>query len=116
MEGEEFRTGSADSENGSDNSYVQVTKEEAQQLVHAPAAPRIPAVDDEEDIYGAEEGTPTHAQGEQVKHQSQQFLAGSTLIYIHLRVHEDKTPAEPSHVCSCINLYQGHSCRHNAQS
>lgn len=66
MEGEEFRTGSADSENGSDNSYVhvQATQEDAQ---HAPAAPRIPAVDDEEDIYGAEERTPT--QGDQVKHQ-----------------------------------------------
>ena len=98
MEGEEFRTGSADSENGSENSYVQVTKEEAQQL---PPVPRIPAVDDEEDIYGAEEGTPTHAQGEQVKHQIQQCPAGSTLNSIHLCVHEDQTPAEPRHVCSC---------------
>jgi len=32
MDGEEYRTESADSENGSDNSYVQVTQEEAQQL------------------------------------------------------------------------------------
>ena len=70
MDGEEYRTGSADSENGSDNSYVQVTQEEAQQLgpeEQTPAAPKIPAVDDEEDIYGADEGTPTRE--EQVKHQ-----------------------------------------------
>jgi len=71
MDGEEYRTGSADSENGSDNSYVQVTQEEAQQLgsqEQPPAAPqselyppKIPAVDDEEDIYtaGPDEGTPT---------------------------------------------------------
>lgn len=31
MDGEDYRTGSADSENGSDNSYVQVSKEDAQE-------------------------------------------------------------------------------------
>ena len=30
MDSEDYRTGSADSENGSDNSYVQVSKEDAQ--------------------------------------------------------------------------------------
>jgi len=60
MDGEEYRTESADSENGSDNSYVQVTQEEAQQLgsqEQPPAAPqsepytaKIPAVDNEEDM------------------------------------------------------------------
>jgi len=71
MDGEVYRT-------GSDNSYMQVTKEEAQQLgsqEQIPVASRpkfdpytakIPAVDDEEDIYGADEGTPTWE--EQVKH------------------------------------------------
>ena len=104
MEGEEFRTGSADSENGSDNSYVhvQATQEDAQ---HAPAAPRIPAVDDEEDIYGAEEGTPT--QGDQVKHQ----LAVTCWKYsyistvYHLCVHiftQTKHPLR-AQSCSCIH-------------
>lgn len=32
MDGEDYRTGSADSENGSDNSYVQVSKEDAQHM------------------------------------------------------------------------------------
>lgn len=32
MDGEDYRTGSADSENGSDNSYVQVSKEDAQHV------------------------------------------------------------------------------------
>lgn len=89
MDGEEYRTGSADSENGSDNSYVQVTQEEAQQLgsqEQPPAAPqselyppKIPAVDDEEDIYtaGPDEGTPT--QEEQVKHQQ-------CLVYVFIHI------------------------------
>ena len=87
MDGEVYRT-------GSDNSYMQVTKEEAQQLgsqEQIPVASRpkfdpytakipavddeediygadakIPVVDDEEDIYGSDEGTPTWE--EQVKH------------------------------------------------
>jgi len=32
MEGEDYRTGSADSENSSDNSYVQVSREDAQNM------------------------------------------------------------------------------------
>lgn len=32
MDGEDYRTGSADSENSSDNSYVQVSKEDAQNM------------------------------------------------------------------------------------
>ena len=58
-----IRSGSADSENSSDNSYVQVTQEEAtlasQEATEGGEAttsfPKTPAVDDEEDIYGAEE-------------------------------------------------------------
>lgn len=32
MESEDYKTGSADSENGSDNSYVQVSQEDAQHM------------------------------------------------------------------------------------
>ena len=32
MDGEDYRTGSADSENGSDNSYVKVSTEDAQNM------------------------------------------------------------------------------------
>ena len=63
MDGEDYRTGSADSENGSDNSYVQVSSEdvpasESQPLVDIDELPvtvdnsGVPAVDDDEDIYG----------------------------------------------------------------
>lgn len=33
MDSEEYKTGSADSENGSDNSYVQVSQEDAQHMM-----------------------------------------------------------------------------------
>ena len=39
MESEEYKTGSADSENGSDNSYVQVSREDAQQMMDSPVPP-----------------------------------------------------------------------------
>ena len=100
MDGEEYRTGSADSENGSDNSYVQVTQEEAQQLgsqEQPPAAPqsepytaKIPAGEDEEDIYGADpdEGTPTRE--EQVKHQQCLFSSLRFHTHRHPDVHQTK--------------------------
>ncbi len=59
MDGEDYRTGSADSENGSDNSYVQVSREdvresdplsvEEDELVEDIVGP---SGDDSEDIYG----------------------------------------------------------------
>lgn len=59
MEGEEFRTGSADSENGSEGSYVQVSPEDVQissdpteQHVDPDPSTAPPIVDDSEDIYG----------------------------------------------------------------
>ena len=67
---DDYRTGSADSENSSD-SFVQVTKEDAPQQepllmdtdippisTDTISAAAIPAVDDTEDIYGAEESSP----------------------------------------------------------
>lgn len=64
---DDYRTGSADSENSSD-SFVQVTKEDAPQqeplLMDMDVPPMstdtisaIPAVDDTEDIYGTEESS-----------------------------------------------------------
>ena len=59
MDGEDYRTGSADSENGSDNSYVQVTHEDVPPAESEPSPPiedttstDIPSIDDSEDIYG----------------------------------------------------------------
>ena len=62
MDGEDYRTGSADSENGSDNSYVQVTHEDVPPAESDPSPPippiedttstDIPSVADSEDIYG----------------------------------------------------------------
>lgn len=62
MDGEDYRTGSADSENGSDNSYVQVSSEDVPASESQPLDidelpvtvdnSGIPDVDDEEDIYG----------------------------------------------------------------
>lgn len=56
---DDYRTGSADSENSSD-SFVQVNKDDAPQLmdIEPPSTEpetSIPAVDDSEDIYGAKE-------------------------------------------------------------
>ena len=66
---EDHRTGSADSENSSDNSYVQVSKEEVQHVEEEPGVPTepspevtsIPTEIEEEDIYtaGDDDDTPT---------------------------------------------------------
>ena len=72
---DDYRTGSADSENSSD-SFVQVTKEDAPQPeplsmadfneppTSTDTTSGIPAVDDTEDIYGAEETSPVPPENE----------------------------------------------------
>lgn len=53
MESEELRTGSGESENSSDNSYVQVTQEDApsQDQFVPEMMPKIPSGEEDEDIY-----------------------------------------------------------------
>lgn len=78
---DEYRTGSADSENSSD-SFVQVNKEDAaqsEQLMdndqppppstseQEPTESGIPAIDDGVDIYGAEEDTSAEPADKEVK-------------------------------------------------
>lgn len=59
MDGDDYRTGSADSENGSDNSYVQVSREDLSEREPSPSVggttTNIPSVDDSKDIYGDSE-------------------------------------------------------------
>ena len=56
----EVRPESANSENGSENGFVEVTREDAQMASQSwedPSSRPLPAVDDDEDLYGgAEEG------------------------------------------------------------
>ncbi len=57
MDGEDFRTGSADSENGSEGSYVQVSLSPEDVPVNVDSEQRVediavPSMDDGEDIYG----------------------------------------------------------------
>ena len=81
MDSEEYRTGSAESENSSDNSYVQVSKDDVQEqqlgsreespsslppLPDAPL-PNIPAGSEDEDIYTFDEGDSTMTAPVQVK-------------------------------------------------
>lgn len=67
----EVRPESANSENGSENGFVEVTREDAQMASQSwedPSSRPVPAVDDDEDLYGGaeeeEEGGGGEGEGE----------------------------------------------------
>ena len=109
----EVRPASANSENSSENGFVEVTQEDAQMASQSwedPSSRPVPAVDDEEDLYGAadegddgeEEGGGGEGEGEATAElEEEEKVRGHTQFVVGWFT--PATQCTPSWEYSCLN-------------